>query len=161
MELSDDIDEGRAPISSRITVLGDERLSLSRKALVAFPTEERTVTIVCSSGARHTATWTGIPVIEILSAAEVPDETTHLVVESVDGYRICVDVFTALDGLLALFRDERPIAEQKPYETRFIAPDIDGARTVKAVAVLEARQLSAGTDPETLEVLSGNSDSTA
>ena len=123
-------------------------------ALSAFPIETQTITVECASGTRHTATWAGIPVFELLSAADVPGETTHVVVESDDGYRMCVDIYAALDGVLALFRDGTPISEEHPYETRFIAPDIDGARTVKAVTRLEARHLSPGTDPESVEQLS-------
>ena len=155
MESSFDTTEERPPVSSPITVQGDERVSLSPEALASLPTEERTVTVACASGIRHTATWRGVPVIELLSAADVPDETTHVLVESEDGYRICVDIYAALDGMVAFFRDGTPIAAHEPYEARFIAPDIEGARTAKAVAVLEARHLDAGTDPETLEALSG------
>jgi DMSO/TMAO reductase YedYZ molybdopterin-dependent catalytic subunit len=161
MEPTVDTTQERPTLSSPITVRGDERMSLSRNALASLPTEERSVTVACASGTRHTATWRGVPVIELLSVADVSDKTTHLLVESEDGYRICVDIYAALDGLLAFFRDGIPIAAQEPYETRFIAPDIDGARTVKAVAVVEALQLAAGTDPETFETLSGTQEYSA
>ena len=141
-------------LSTPITVSGDRRLSLSGDALSAHPIETRTVTVRCASGTRHTATWAGVPVLELLSAAAAPGETTHVVVESDGGYRICVDMYAALDGLLAFFRDGTPISEHQPYETRFIAPSIDGARTVKAVTLLEARSFSAGADPESVERMS-------
>ncbi|KAB1187247.1 MULTISPECIES: molybdopterin-dependent oxidoreductase [Haloferax] len=161
MELSADTTEGRISLTDPIAVLGDERVSLDRERLAALPTEERTVTVACASGVRHTATWRGVPVTALLSEANVSDETTHLLVESADGYQICVDIYTALDGLLAFFRDGTPIAAHEPYETRFIAPDIDGARTVKAVAVLDARHLTPGTDPHTLETMAGTEEYSA
>ncbi|ELZ99447.1 hypothetical protein E6P09_00620 [Haloferax mediterranei ATCC 33500] len=130
---------------------GDRQVSLSGADLATFPTDECTVTVKCASGTRHTATWTGIPVLDLLSEADLSDETTHVLVESDDGYRICIDVYAALDGLLAFARDGTPIADEKSYETRFIAPSIDGSRTAKDVQSIEARQLDPGTDPETLE----------
>ncbi|WP_458208022.1 molybdopterin-dependent oxidoreductase [Haladaptatus sp. NG-SE-30] len=139
------------PLSAPITVSGDRRVSLSGEALSAFPIESRTVTVRCASGMRHTATWSGIPVLDLLSAADIPGEITHFLVESDDGYRICVDITAALDSLLAFFQDGTLIVEQQPYETRFIAPDINGARTAKDVTLLEVRQLAAGIDPETVE----------
>ncbi|PHQ47007.1 hypothetical protein DJ68_04195 [Halorubrum sp. C3] len=141
-------------LSTPITVSGNRSLSLSGEALSMLPIETKTVTIKCASGTRNTATWAGIPVLELLSAADVSDETTHLVVESDGGYRMCVDIRAALDGLVAFFRDGTPILECEPYETRFITPGVDGARTVKAVALLEARHLSPSADPESVEEIS-------
>ena len=146
----DDVD-AVSSLAEPVTVVGDERVSLTPDLVRTLPSTARTVTTACASGVRHTATWTGGPVDAVLSLADAPGETTHLLVESTDGYRSCVDVAAALEGLVALVRDGTPIADDHPYATRFVAPGIDGARAVKAVARLETRRLAAGTDPETLE----------
>ncbi|QOS13768.1 molybdopterin-binding domain protein (plasmid) [Haloferax gibbonsii] len=140
--------------SEPILLHGDGRASLSGAELLDFPAEDRTVTVACASGTRHTATWTGIPIFDLFADVGLDDETTHLVVESADGYRVCIDVYDALDAVLAYSRDGTPIGEEHGYETRFIAPDIDGSRTVKGVRAVEARALDPSTDPESLEDIS-------
>ncbi|MGB9955395.1 molybdopterin-dependent oxidoreductase [Haloferax prahovense] len=137
-----------------ILVRGDDRASLSGAELLDFPAEDRTVTVACASGTRHTATWTGVPVFDLFADVGLDDETTHLVVESDDGYRVCIDVYDALDAVLAYARDGTPIGEEYDYETRFIAPEIDGSRTVKGVRAVEACVLDPSTDPESLEDIS-------
>lgn len=144
-------DGAETGFSTPVTVVGDERVSLTHDVVRTLPAAERTVTTACASGVRHTSTWAGVPVDALLSLADAPGETTHVLVESTDGYRRCLDVATALDGLLAFVRDGTPIADRASFETRFVAPGTDGAETVKAVATLEARHLDAGTDPESFE----------
>ncbi|POG53987.1 molybdopterin-dependent oxidoreductase [Haloferax marisrubri] len=139
------------PLSEPILVRGDSSVTLSGPELRGLPAEDRTVTVACASGTRHTATWTGVPVLDLFEAAGLDDETTHLVVESTDGYRVCIDVYAALDAVVSYTRDGTPIGEEHDYETRFIAPDVDGSRTVKGVRAVEARALDPATDPESLE----------
>ncbi|QIB74500.1 molybdopterin-dependent oxidoreductase [Halogeometricum borinquense] len=140
-------------LTTPILVKGNRRVVITGSELVALPAETRRLTISCASGTRHTATWAGVPVLDLLETAGVSVETTHVVVESEDDYRICVDMYAALDGILAYMCDGTPLPEVRPYETRFVAPDIDGARTVKAVRSVEPVQLAPETDPESLEDL--------
>ncbi|WEL27694.1 molybdopterin-dependent oxidoreductase [Haloferax volcanii] len=139
------------PLSESILVCGDSRVSLTGPELRGLASEDRTVTVACASGTRHTATWTGVPVLDLFADAGLDDETTHLLVESADGYRVCIDVYAALDAVVAYARDGTPIDEEHDYETRFIAPDVDGSRTVKGVRAVEALALDPATDPESLE----------
>lgn len=134
-----------------VEVVGDAHLAFGRKSLSRMDHLERTCTVACASGDRTTARWFGVPVSALLSAAEVPEETTHVVVEGWDGYRVVVPVRVALSGLLALERDEEPLAETTPYATRFVAPDADGSRMVSGVRRIEATALDPADDPETLE----------
>ncbi|MBP27028.1 MAG: hypothetical protein CMJ63_02255 [Planctomycetaceae bacterium] len=57
----------------------------------------------------------------------------------------------SIDAVVAYARDGTPIGEEHDYETRFIAPDVDGSRTVKGVRAVEALALDPATDPESLE----------
>jgi DMSO/TMAO reductase YedYZ molybdopterin-dependent catalytic subunit len=102
-------------------------------------TVDQSVSYDCLSEGRRNADWWGVPVADLVDAVDVPEETTHLVVESRDGYRSCVSVDVALEGLLALERDGASL--QHP---RFLAPGIEGPRAVKDVAALTPVSL----DPE-------------
>jgi DMSO/TMAO reductase YedYZ molybdopterin-dependent catalytic subunit len=110
---------------------------------------ERSFEIRCASGRRSMATWRGTPISAIVEGTAIPAETTHLVVASGDGYCACLDVHTALHGLLAVTRDGTPIDEAD--SPRFVAPDIEGIRMVKGVSTIEPVSLAPAEDPERFE----------
>lgn len=112
---------------------------------------ERTGVIECASGERSTARFTGVTVPRLLDAVDADPETTHLRLEARDGYRVCVPIRDALDGLVAYAQDGRPLAVDSPYRTRFVAPGVDGERLVKGLARVEALGLDADVDPDSLE----------
>lgn len=140
-------------LSSPIRVVGETETSLTAAGLAALPSVERRVEIACASGDRYAAAWRGVPVSALLERAGSPADATHVLVEAADGYRVCVEVATALEGVLALFQNGRPLAETEDYETRFVAEGVDGPRTVKAVATIRAVALDPGEDPEDREDL--------
>ncbi|WP_254546348.1 molybdopterin-dependent oxidoreductase [Halomarina pelagica] len=140
------------PIESpRLDVIGRERLCLSVAALRSLPSVERRCTVACASGRRTTARWRGVPVPELLDRASMPEATTHLVIGSDDGYRACVAVRDALDGIVAYARDGTQIWDERPYATRFVAPGIEGARTVRGPTRIEGVALAPGADPDAYE----------
>lgn len=143
--------------SSPIRLDGDgaEPVTVDAAALAALPLCERECEIVCATGDRYVETWQGVPTLELLELASVPPETTHLLVEAADGYRACVAVEMAIEGLLALGKNGEPFrdAPDAGYETRFVAADADGPRTVKDVARIEPLVLEPGEDPEAYEAL--------
>ncbi|SDN09949.1 Oxidoreductase molybdopterin binding domain-containing protein [Halogranum gelatinilyticum] len=137
-----------------VEVGGDSPLSLSLDDLRARATVDRECTISCASGERTTATWTGVPVAELLSDAGVPETTTHLRVTSDDGYRACLGVTATLDAVVAVARDGEPLAATETYPTRFVGPYVDGERAVKGVVGLEPLTVAPQDDPTELETLS-------
>jgi hypothetical protein len=134
----------------RLTVTGNDRETVR---LAEFPTVERDCTVACASGDRTRATWTGVPVPDLLAVADAPPETTHLRVVSDDGYAVCVEVRDALDALVALRRDGARLAECEAYPTRFVGPTVAGERCVKGPVAVEAHALAGADDPEELEAL--------
>ncbi|MFC5367517.1 molybdopterin-dependent oxidoreductase [Salinirubrum litoreum] len=134
----------------RLTVVGDDRETVR---LADFPTVDRDCTVVCASGDRTSATWTGVPVPELLDAVGAPPETTHLRVVADDGYAVCVEVRDALDALVALRRDGTRLADAEAYPTRFVGPSVPGERCVKGPVAVEAHALGARDDPEELEAV--------
>ncbi|MFC6718338.1 molybdopterin-dependent oxidoreductase [Natrialbaceae archaeon GCM10025810] len=136
-----------------LSIAGTESVELSPSTLEALPRRERRIEVACLSGSRTSHVWCGAAIDDVLERAPIPDRTTHVLVESTDGYRVCVDVETALRGLLAFARDGDPLPDVADHETRFVTADVDGPRTVKDVARLEAATLSPGEDPESYEEL--------
>ncbi|MFB6123768.1 MAG: molybdopterin-dependent oxidoreductase [Haloferacaceae archaeon] len=113
----------------------------------------REYTIRCATGERTTASWTGAPVTSLLNVVDAPAETTHLRVESDDGYAICIPVVDALDGVVAFERDGEPLREMQPYALRFLAGGIDGERLVKGIRRIDLLSLPADADPDRYETV--------
>jgi len=134
-----------------LTVLADERRRYDRAALCDLPRAERRCTVACASGERHTARWAGVPVTDLLADADAPQTTTHVRLGSRDGYRVCVPIRDALNGIVADTKEGAPLAELADYPTRFIAPGVDGERLVKGLRRLEALALAPDEDPDRLE----------
>ncbi|SEL32746.1 molybdopterin-dependent oxidoreductase [Haloferax larsenii] len=138
-----------------IEIVGDDdQVTLGPQDFETFPTTDRECTIECASGTRTTGTWTGVVLADLLDRVETPPETTHVRVTSTDGYAVCVDIVAALDAIVAVARNGEPLAEHKPYATRFLGGKIDGARTVKGVAEIEPLALEPNADPSDLESMS-------
>lgn len=134
-----------------VHVAGANPIEVTAETVGQFDVDTRSVTVVCASGNRHTAVWTGIGVDDLLDEAEVPPDTTHVTVESTDGYRVAVPVREAIDGLLAYLKDGVPIGQDHPYANRFVSPIVEGARDIKGVSRIEHSTLGPTEDPESLE----------
>jgi hypothetical protein len=141
---------GLADSTPRLQVVGDDRETVR---LTDLPSVERECTVACASGDRTTATWTGVPVDELLETVGAPPETTHLRVVSDDGYAVCVAVGDALGALVALQRDGTRLADAEAYPTRFVGPSVSGERCVKGPVAVETHALAAADEPEDLETL--------
>ena len=137
-----------------VEIVGEVVTSMTHTAVEELPHVERDCTVTCASGDRTTATWTGVDVLAVLDRAEASPDTTHIVVESDDGYRACVSLSEARSALLALARDGQPLDRTEPYTTRFVGTDVDGERSVKGVVRIEAVTLGSTDDPADLETLS-------
>ncbi|MFU8869396.1 molybdopterin-dependent oxidoreductase [Natronococcus sp.] len=134
-----------------IRLVGTREMLLDGDDFAALEHRSREIEIVCATGDRFTERWRGVPIPALLESAAAPPETTHLLVDSRDGLRACVAVEDALEGLLAVAKGGRQLSETADYATRFVAPGVDGVRTVKGVARVEAATLAPGEDPESYE----------
>lgn len=137
-----------------VRIRGEDERSLA--AVLDRPdvsTVDRAVSYECLSEGRRNADWRGVPVADLVDAVDVPPGTTHLVVESRDGYRSCVAVDEVLEGLLALERDGARLEHP-----RFLAPGIEGPRAVKDVVSLTPVALDP--DEDRSEYETSGSDST-
>lgn len=148
--MSENTTEGVMRIAP-IRLVGAEPTVLTAEELTSFSFETKRIEVVCASGDRYTAAWRGVPVDELLGSIEVPSETTHVVVESADGHRGCIGITAALAGLLAFYRDGEPLAGCTAYNSRFVAPGVDGTRLTKAVREMRATHLPPDSKPDSHE----------
>jgi DMSO/TMAO reductase YedYZ molybdopterin-dependent catalytic subunit len=146
--------DGTCPSIGRpIRLIGSREASVTEAELFELPHRVRDVEIVCATGDRYTERWQGVPVTTLLDRMAPPPKTTHLLVVSRDGYRACIGIDTALDGLVAVDRGGRPLSTIGSYDTRFVAAGTAGSRTVKGVERIEARALAPGDNPDAYERL--------
>ena len=147
----------RFEIPNPITVVGDRTVRLD-DTVRTLPVRTRSAEVVCASGDRYSAEWTGIGGDTLCEIGTAPPETTHLLVESRDGYRMAVSIADGLAGVLAFQKNGRSIGGNAPYSNRFVAPGVEGARDVKGVSRIEFHALDPGTDPERLEQVEPDDD---
>lgn len=136
-----------------ISVDGPRPIRLTASTIEDLEIVTESVSVVCASGDRHTADWTGVRVVDLLEAADVPMDTTHVTVESTDDYKVAVPIGDAVQAILAFLKDGVPIGEANPYGNRFVCPATEGARDIKGVSRIEHTSLSPAEDPESLENL--------
>jgi len=137
-----------APRLGRSRVGGDVDIDLAA-AIEAHDLVELPCETVCGTGDPIEGHWRGIELVELLD--DVDDDATHLLVESEDGFRVCVPVVDVLDGILAVDRlDTDFFPEGLP---RLVAPSLSGTRLVRRVATIEGERLPPSADPESYEDL--------
>lgn len=141
-----------------ITVVGDRPVRVTPEMADSLPEEQLTAAVLCATGNRYDATWSGIGIDSLCDVVDAPAETTHVVVASSDGYRMAVPILDALQGVVAFDKDGHPIEEQAPYSNRFVAPGVEGARDVKGVTRIEFHALDPDADPERLEQVEPDDD---
>lgn len=141
-----------------ITVVGDRTVRLTTELVRSFPEETRTAEVVCATGSRYEAEWSGIGIGSLCETVDAAADTTHVLVESRDGYRIAVPIVDAMDGVVAFDKDGHPIDTATPYSNRFVAPGIEGARDVKGVSRIEFHALDPVEEPERLEQVEPDDD---
>ena len=151
-------EEGSGPV---IALVGEHEGVLGPRDVADLPWHERAATIECTSGEQYDATWGGVDLLDALERVGVPEATTHVVVASADGYRVCLDLPTALGSLLVFVRDDAALTESRPYASRLLLPRGNGPRSVKAVERVAAVALAPGEDPQAYEHLYSDADEAA
>lgn len=143
----------RPSLPSPILIEAESAAVVDRSTFDALPTSTRRIEVVCNGGDRFEARWIGVSLPALLEVAAVPERTTHVLVESADGYRVCVDVPTAFDAMIAVGRDGRPLTDADGYESRFVGEDVPGPRAVRDVRRIETVSLAPGDRPDSYEDL--------
>lgn len=131
-----------------VSIGGDVDIALA-DAIAEFDLVELPCETRCGSGDLIGGHWRGIELVELLDGIDA--DATHLVVESEDGFRVCVPIADAVDGILAVDRlDTEFFPDGLP---RLVAPSLSGTRLVRRVVSIEGERLSPSEDPEAFEDL--------
>jgi hypothetical protein len=118
-------------------------------AIAKFDLVELAYETRCGSGEPIEGHWRGIELVELLDGIDA--DATHLVVESEDGFRVCVPILDAVGGILAVDRlDTAGFPDGLP---RLIAPSLSGTRLVRRVVSVDGERLSPSEDPGDFEDL--------
>lgn len=129
-----------------VIVVGEQTVSVPvdgwREA--TFDVESREVRHRCATGEVTTGVWAGVPVFDLILAASIPSEVTHLQAAGVDGFCTCIEVADLRDGLLAF---ERVDTESEALP-RILGKDIEATRSVQEVRNLVGIALDPGDDRE-------------
>ncbi|NHX39951.1 hypothetical protein BDK61_0584 [Haloarcula quadrata] len=116
---------------------------------LSFEVVRGPVAFECASGDRIEREYTGVAVFDLLEAAAMPGDTTHVQFESVNGDLACIPL-ADLNGAVLALGDGPGTAPGRP---RFVSPRVLGPRTVKNVCRLRPRTLAASADREAYERL--------
>jgi hypothetical protein len=143
-----------------VTVEGDSKVTLADTpaARDRFGWRTREFVIDCHSGRTIDGSWSGFPVAPLTEAAAFPADTTHLLVTARDGYRVCVGIRLALDGLVGFVCEDVTVtggdSDSALRETpRFLAEGVDSSRTARDVEAIEAVTLRPDEDPHDYEIV--------
>jgi DMSO/TMAO reductase YedYZ molybdopterin-dependent catalytic subunit len=121
------------PESWRLTVGGEvERpLSLSLAILLEMPESELCAPFRCTSGwVVPDNTWRGVAMSDLLAMA-VPSASARYAVAAAAGYSVLVPRGSLQGGLVALWRNGRPLEPVHGFPARLVLPQSDCARSVK------------------------------
>ena len=130
-----------SPESYDLSVEGlvEEPLTMGYDALRAEPETTEEALLDCTSGWYTVEEWGGRRVGELLSAAGVGSEATHVRFVSVTGYRWSLPIEEAREALLATQVDGEPLALGHGAPARLVAPGRRGFQWVKWVERVEIR----------------------
>lgn len=122
-----------------VAVVGEgttRRFDLSELA-ARFRTHHATYRIHCASSGLSESEWRCIPLLDLLTAAGVPERATHIVAEAADGYRAPIEMHTAYHGVLGIKRVDADSAGADHGPPRILASDIASERAVQAVRTID------------------------
>ena len=148
------------PGAWRLEVGGAVRtpLTLDLDALLSFPLRKETVTLECagngrlgmrplpqgepwSLGAVSTATWAGVPLVQVLEKAGLRDDVVEFLFESADGgfaRSLPREKATSGEVLLAVQMNGAPLTPEHGAPLRLIVPGWYGMASVKWLRRIEA-----------------------
>lgn len=131
----------------------DANAGVASSQLETLPTERRKLSYRCESGRLVEGEWTGVSMKALLRRVELPENITHLIIESQDDHRVCIPVSKGLTATLAF--DEKRIDGDSPQDVtpRLVGPDIEGPRAVKRIHKISAIHLDPTEDPAGYEQL--------
>lgn len=107
-------------------------------ALIALLATTQETTLMCISnavgwGLESNASWTGVPLRELIAAAGPRPGVVAVLLTAVDGYTDTIPIDTAMDPttLVAYRMNGQPLPQRHGYPARMIVPGMFGEKNVK------------------------------
>jgi hypothetical protein len=121
----------------RVTGLVERRLVLDLNALTRVGRRDLTAVLDCTSGWAIEATWTGVPLADVLRLAGASAEAARVDVVSITGWRATIPIDDAQRCLLAWAEGRQPMTAAHGAPLRLVAPDHRGLEWVKWIERIE------------------------
>jgi sulfoxide reductase catalytic subunit YedY len=117
----------------KVTGLVNHPLSLSYDDLRCMPKVKASPELICPDVFIDEATWTGVPIKDLLELAEVRSEATNLTLVSADGYKLKLSLETAVDekNFLAYEVNGMTLPVRHGFPLRAVFPSMWGSYWVK------------------------------
>jgi DMSO/TMAO reductase YedYZ molybdopterin-dependent catalytic subunit len=114
-------------------------LSLSFKSVMKYPTVARTSLLDCPGEFEHTNEWTGVPVMTLLTQAEVMPGANRVTFYALDGYKMWFSLETVeRENLFLAYKiDGQLLSRMDGYPIRLVVPEHVGADWVRWVTRIE------------------------
>ncbi len=116
-----------------VTGLVDHPLSLTYDDLRCLPKVTANPDLICLGVFVDKATWTGVPIKDILELAGVQESATELTFVSADGYQVNLPLVTASadENFLAYEVNGKPLPVQHGFPLRAVFPYMWGSEWIK------------------------------
>jgi len=123
----------------RLKVTGrvENAVALELASLIALNARDVTAVLDCTSGWAVRATWTGVPLRDVLALAGAVPDAARVDVVSVTGWRASLRANDTDGILLAWAEGGAPIATDHGAPLRLVAPDHRGLEWVKWIDRIE------------------------
>ena len=123
----------------KVSGLVDHPLSLTYDELRCLPKVTDNPLLVCVGFFKDEASWSGVPIKDVLALAGVQSKATSLVLISADGYRTSLPLEMALkpENFLAYELEGQPLPILHGFPLRGVFPGMDGNKWAKWVIAIE------------------------
>ena len=123
----------------KVSGLVDHPLSLTYDELRCLPKVTDNPPLVCVGFFKDEASWSGVPIKDVLALAGVQSKAKSLVLISADGYRTSLPLEMALkpENFLAYELEGQPLPVLHGFPLRGVFPQMDGNKWAKWVIGIE------------------------
>ena len=116
-----------------VTGLVEQPLSLKYDDLRCLPKVTASPELICPGSFSDTASWSGVPIAEVLKLARPKPEAQTISLISADGYQVPIDLNMAMDpkNFLAYELEGQPLPVLHGFPLRAVLPGTIGGEWVK------------------------------
>lgn len=138
---------GSAPVVDitkyNLTIDGlvDNPLTLNYEDLMQYPATTQTVLLICQDVFVDNASWTGVPLATLLTAAQVKTQASLVAFHALDGYAVTLTLKDAQrDGVFLAYKvDGQTLPKEHGYPLRLVLKGMYGSNWIKWVDHIEVK----------------------